>query len=99
MNFLDKMKQAGTVAADLEARAEADADRLIARGAELDTKRQQAFAPHFQRMDANHDALDRLEHAFDYLGNGPPQAGTDAGKTPSKPVNDGNAYHGTDGKS
>lgn len=109
MNFLDKMKLAGTVAADLEAAAERDADALIARAAELDAKRAKAFAPHFKRLDASHDALDGLEHALDYLGNGAPAVGSDELPKPaalvSEPeaaargwnrLDDGSAYHGTE---
>lgn len=86
MKFLDKMVLAGTVAADLEARAERDADALIARGDELNAKREKAFAVHRARMDASHDALDRLEHALDSMGNEPPQTGSDAGKAPSEEI-------------
>jgi len=84
MKFMDKMKQAGNVAADLEAYAERKADALIARGAELQAKTDKAFAAHDDRMAQNYDALDRFEHAIDVLGNGAPEDGSSVSDTPYK---------------
>lgn len=84
MAFLDKMKKAGSVAADLEAYAEKQADALIARGEELQAKTDKAFLVHTKRMDAQYDALDGFEHALDALGNGAPETGSDASGTPYK---------------
>lgn len=98
MSFLDKMKRAGNVAADLEARAERDADKLIARGAELDAKRQKAFAVHHKRMDEQHDALDSFEHALDTLGNGAPDGlddGLDDGEPTKEDWKPEHPYEGT----
>ncbi len=80
MAFLDKMKAAGNVVADLEAYGERRVDALLARGAELRTKADKAFAVHEDRLNVNYDALDRFEHAVDVLGNGAPD-GSSAGGT------------------
>lgn len=84
MAFLDKMKAAGNVVADLETYAERKADALIARGAELQAKTDKAFQVHEDRAGQTYDALDRFEHAIDALGNGAPEAGSDASGTPYK---------------
>lgn len=84
MAFLDKMKAAGNVVADLETYAEKKADALIARGAELQAKTDKAFQVHEDRAAQTYDALDRFEHAIDALGNGAPVDGSDASGTPYK---------------
>jgi hypothetical protein len=90
-SFLDKMKQAGQVAANLETAAEAQADAIIARGAELETKLKNAVLVHTKALDAQYDALDQFQHALDSLGNGAPVAGSSDGATVTP-------YTGTNGE-
>ena len=80
----DKLAKAAGVAARLEKSIEDDADALIAREAEITSRKKQAFGAHNARMDMQHKSLDRLEDALQILDNGgDPLPATGSTETPA----------------
>lgn len=69
MSILDKLDHVVDLRDAQNKALEADVDRLIARYAELDTKRINAVGKHDARIDAEIKGLDKTEAAIDRLSN------------------------------
>lgn len=78
--FEDKLKQARNVRAELEARAAADFDKVIARGEEIDKIREAATTAHLVKLDETATSLRNFHASIDDYANGAPPL-EDGGKT------------------
>lgn len=72
----EKLKQASGVAQRLAGSLESEADKLIAREAELTLRTQAAFKPHHAVLDARKRELDQLEDALQIISNADPLGGS-----------------------
>lgn len=84
MSILDKLDHVVDLR-DAQNRAlEADADRLIGRYAELDTRRANAVGKHDARIDAEMNGLAKTEAAIDRLSNSGNSQGSEQSSEPPK---------------
>lgn len=70
--FDEMMKRARNVVADVEDAAIADFEKVIARGEEVNKKREQATMAHLSKLDSVHASLDGFEKSIDEYANGAP---------------------------
>lgn len=75
----EKLKQASGVVPRSNAGLEAEADRLIAREAEFEKRKQAAFAPHHAVLDGRNREMDQLEDALQIMSNADPLQVSDDG--------------------
>jgi hypothetical protein len=68
----EKLAQAAQVAPRSAAKIMAAADALIAREADMDNKRTQAFAPHHAVLDTNMRSMDNFEDSLKVMSNSDP---------------------------
>lgn len=68
-SYKDKMERARRVVPNLRTNLEDDMDEIIARGEELDRKREQAKQAHLSELNQTHDDLDGFEHEIDEFSN------------------------------
>lgn len=68
--FDDMMRRAANVSAELEERAITDFEKVIARGVEVDKKRERATDAHLAKLDTMHAKLDGFERSIDEYSNG-----------------------------
>ena len=83
----EKLKRASGVAQRLTASLEVEADKLIAREADIEKKTKSAFQPHHAVLDSRNRELDQLEDALKIISNADPLDGSsedsqEAGKQP-----------------
>lgn len=75
----EKLKQASGVVARSNAGLEAEADKLIAREADFEERKAQAFAPHYAVLDGRHREMDQLEDSLKIVSNADPLQVSDDG--------------------
>lgn len=90
----EKLKQASGVVARSNAGLETEADRLIAREAQFEERKKEAFAPHHAVLDTRHREMDQLEDSLKIVSNADPLRESEAG---SPEVEHDQTFHeGTD---
>lgn len=68
-SYEEKMRRARNVVGNLRSNIESDLDKVIARGEELEQKREKATQAHLGALDNDYDALDGMEHDLDEYSN------------------------------
>lgn len=75
----EKLKQAAGVVARSNASLETEADKLIAREADFEKRKDAAFAPHHALLDSRNREMDQLEDALKIVSNADPLASSENG--------------------
>lgn len=81
----EKLKQASGVVARANAGLEAEADKLIAREADFEERKAQAFAPHYAVLNSRHREMDQLEDSLKIVSNADPLQVSDDGSPEVEP--------------
>jgi hypothetical protein len=75
----EKLKQAAGVVARSNDSLEKEADKLIAREADFEKRKTEAFAPHYALLDSRNREMDQLEDALKIVSNADPLAISEPG--------------------